>query len=424
MPVQNYEPLNTNTDVTTTRTLLHEAIPITGAIISGTYKEGNTPTNIKDYSHGQFQSVYDYPYLSSSANHIFDITCGYDDSSTLSSSTSVQNAKKINIYNQFAQVLLGYSGSANAVEIFESDLNFGDNNNQMKEVFFINFSRLLTKDQIRKGSFSLTVMTGAWADVVGFYPDSGTGKYFPAGPLLKLTDASASAALNAGTKNTIGGDYGVLYISASALGGSTGGNIGIMPISGAGLAGQGPGKSDAGGVGIVFYQAGIAVITASLFAGTGSYDKSPGTIAEGTPANWGSTTGYPSTGREFQGSASSDIGENRWVDMALTGAAISASCDALRHRIFNLSFNNTTEINSTIYFCRAPHNKYNYSSNPTYTSGSKIRVKNVASDPPVAYITTIGLYNAQNELLAVAKLSEPLRKDPTNEVTIRVRTDH
>ena len=48
----------------------------------------------------------------------------------------------------------------------------------------------------------------------------------------------------------------------------------------------------------------------------------------------------------------------------------------------------------------------------------------MASDPPVAYITTIGLYNAQNELLAVAKLSEPLRKDPTNEVTIRVRTDH
>jgi len=75
MPVQNYEPLNTNTDVTTTRTLLHEAIPITGAIISGTYKEGNTPTNIKDYSHGQFQSVYHYPYLSSSANHIFHITC-------------------------------------------------------------------------------------------------------------------------------------------------------------------------------------------------------------------------------------------------------------------------------------------------------------------------------------------------------------
>ena len=414
MPVQNYEPLNTNSDVTTTRTLLHEAIPITGSIISGTYKESDsggasTPTNIKNYTHGQFQSVYDYPYLSSSANHIFDLTVGYDDSSTLSSSAAVQNAKKINMYNQFAQVLLGYSGSNNTVEIFESDLNFGDNDNQMKEVFFINFSRLLTKDQIRKGSFSLTVMTGTWA--VGDRhtgPDGGTGLYWPAGPLLKLTDASSSAALNTGTKNTISGDYGVLYISASANNATTGGPVGCQAITGGAATGakiSGPGGSDKG-VGVVFYQAGIAVITASLFAGSAS----AGVVRD--------------IAQQFEGSASSDIRLDRRVDQALTGAAISASCDALRHRIDNLSFNNTTEINSTIYFCRAPHNKYNYSSNPTYTSGSKIRVKNVASDPPVAYITTIGLYNAQNELLAVAKLSEPLRKDPTNEVTIRVRTDH
>ena len=52
-----------NNDVTTTRTLLHENIPITGSIVSGTYNEGNstTETNIKNYSHGLFQSSYDYP---------------------------------------------------------------------------------------------------------------------------------------------------------------------------------------------------------------------------------------------------------------------------------------------------------------------------------------------------------------------------
>ena len=41
-----------------------------------------------------------------------------------------------------------------------------------------------------------------------------------------------------------------------------------------------------------------------------------------------------------------------------------------------------------------------------------------------AYITTVGLYSADNELLAVAKMSEPLRKDPSNEVTLRVRLDY
>ena len=57
-------------------------------------------------------------------------------------------------------------------------------------------------------------------------------------------------------------------------------------------------------------------------------------------------------------------------------------------------------------------------------SGSKIRVKNTRSDAPSSYITTIGLYSADNELLAVAKVSEPLKKDPTNELTLRVRLDY
>ena len=100
----------TNNDVTSTRTLLHEAIPITGSIVSGTYNGNATVAlgseeNIKTYSHGMFQSVYDYPYLSSSANHIFDITLGYGAESGLSSSANTQNGKKINLYNQMAQVL-------------------------------------------------------------------------------------------------------------------------------------------------------------------------------------------------------------------------------------------------------------------------------------------------------------------------------
>ena len=103
---------------------------------------------------------------------------------------------------------------------------------------------------------------------------------------------------------------------------------------------------------------------------------------------------------------------------------MSGNCNALRHRIKNISFNNTTEINSTIYFCRVNHNEFNYSSNPTYLTGSKIRVKNVSSDTPVAYCTGIGLYSSDNELMAVAKLSEPLKKDPTNELTLRVRLDY
>ena len=71
-----------NDDIAQTRTLLHEAIPVHGGIVFGVYPEPDEPglqdqTNIKNYPHKMFQSVYDYPYLSSSANHIFDLTVGY-----------------------------------------------------------------------------------------------------------------------------------------------------------------------------------------------------------------------------------------------------------------------------------------------------------------------------------------------------------
>jgi hypothetical protein len=112
------------------------------------------------------------------------------------------------------------------------------------------------------------------------------------------------------------------------------------------------------------------------------------------------------------------------INQMLTGSKIQNIANNIRRRIHNLSFNNTTELNSTVYFCRANHNEFNYSANPTYLSSSKIRVKDVPSDMPVSYVTSVGLYSPDNELMAVAKLSEPLRKDPTNELTLRVRLDY
>lgn len=353
---KNLEPIGED-NITTTRTLLHEVLPLTGTIVSGTYGAWRAERNIKNYTHGMFQSVYDYPYLSSSANHIYDLTVGYDETSELSASTSVQNSKKINMYNQFAQVLLGYTSSTgDGIRKFESDLTL-DNSGVMREGFFISLSRLLTKDQIKKGSFSITLGVGTWAD--------------PFASLVTLQDKSASVTdTNIGTSD--GGDYGILY-----------------NITGA--------KDDSHGV--IFYQAGVVFLSSSAFLSGALSQSQFNNPYQGTTKMWG-------------------------VQSSLRSGSISSSCDALRHRIQNVSFNNTTEINSNIYFCRVPHNKFNYSSNPTYVSSSKIVVKNKASDNPVSYITTVGLYNSSNELLAVAKLSEPLKKDPTNDITIRVRLDY
>ena len=58
-----------NSDIANTRTLLHEAIPITGTITSGTYQAtaAGPEENIKTFAHGMFEAVFDYPFLSSSA---------------------------------------------------------------------------------------------------------------------------------------------------------------------------------------------------------------------------------------------------------------------------------------------------------------------------------------------------------------------
>lgn len=343
-----------NNDVTSTRTLLHEAIPITGTIVSGTYSEASTTTsNIKNYGHAMFQSVYDYPYLSSSANHIFDITAGYSSNSSLSKSSGVaaDQDKKLNIYNQMAQLLVGHDVNGN-IRNFDQDgdLAGASPNTKMDAVIFINFARLLGKDEIKKGSATLQFLTG--------------GRVITPTNVLTISDYNAQ---NEFKINSPAGEYGILYTSSAT-------------------------PNTSSGVGHIYYQAGIAVLSASIFDG------------------------------EFGARAATY--ETASIARVLSGSNITASCDGLRNRFYNVQFNNTTELNSTIYFCRANHNDFNYSTNPTYLTGSKIRVKQNTFDTPVSYITTVGLYSADNELLAVAKLSEPIKKQPDTELTLRVRLDY
>ena len=82
------------------------------------------------------------------------------------------------------------------------------------------------------------------------------------------------------------------------------------------------------------------------------------------------------------------------------------------------------QIKSSHYFCRVRSDEYNWSQNPTYYSGDNAEVTNTTFiQDPKSYITTVGLYNDNNELLAVAKLSQPLLKSRDREAVIKVRLD-
>ena len=266
-----YKPF-LNNDVTSTRTLLHESIPITGSIVSGTYADGN----IKNYSHNMFQSVYDYPYLSSSANHIFDITCGFASTSALSGSTNVVDQdKKIEVYNQMAQVLAGYDHTG-SIRKFDLDGNYAAGGDKIDSAFFLNFARLTTKDEIKKGSFQLTLGSALYAS-----PFTGS---------IDVYDANAASSYKV---NSPAGEYGLLYTSS----------VGEGSV-----------------VGHLYYQAGVAVLTSSVFL------SSTGVLQ----AQYSSSAGVASSS----------------APQAIVSSSISANATAFRNRIANITFNNTTETES------------------------------------------------------------------------------
>jgi hypothetical protein len=90
----------------------------------------------------------------------------------------------------------------------------------------------------------------------------------------------------------------------------------------------------------------------------------------------------------------------------------------------NFALNSQENITSDYVFIRARNSEFNYTSNPSFISGSTGEVLyNSSINSPQTFITTIGMYNDANELLAVAKLSKPLIKDFTKEALIRVKLD-
>ena len=90
----------------------------------------------------------------------------------------------------------------------------------------------------------------------------------------------------------------------------------------------------------------------------------------------------------------------------------------------SFGLNSEETITSDYVFVRARNSEFNYSENPSYISGSTGEViYNYFINNPQTYLTTVGMYNDSNELLAVAKLSKPLNKDFTKEALIRVKLD-
>lgn len=90
----------------------------------------------------------------------------------------------------------------------------------------------------------------------------------------------------------------------------------------------------------------------------------------------------------------------------------------------NFKLQSEETVSSNYVFVRVRNSEFNYSTNPSNISGSGELRWDVMVNTPQAYITTVGMYNDNNDLLGVAKLSKPLLKDFTKEALVRIKLDY
>lgn len=177
--------------------------------------------------------------------------------------------------------------------------------------------------------------------------------------------------------------------------------------------------------------------TTTVSEGGEKFDIVSGSLSNGiynssAPVYYGSV--YPEMGvimldgDMLTDSASVTIATSSLTDCNNHGNVLSAISGAAVFSTANIDYGfqarNEQEITSTYYFVRIKNGEYNFSNNSTFSSGSQgdLRFSEMWDDPRV-YITTVGLYDNYNQLLAVAKLSKPLQKSFSREALIRIKLD-
>lgn len=227
-------------------------------------------------------------------------------------------------------------------------------------LIFLSFKRSQRKDELRKETITLKSIGSG---------SGGNGQIsFPATQERTYSDSNAASSFTKGIR----GDVATL-------------------VSGGIIAGQ------------VYYQAGVIVLVPELFSNTCSVSTNPGNF-------WSGSQDYQAM-----------------IVSGGTGTGnFDNTLDAMRYRTRNLSLINTTTLHSSLYFCRALNDEFNYSSNPTFLDVDK-RIMPTSGSTNLTtrtYLTKVGLYGENTELLAVGSLSQPLKKAPDLERTIVVRLDY
>lgn len=363
-----------------------------------------------------FQTVYDQDFTLQTANALFDMTVGLlPDGTTVASSqtgtdaagkelfpsSSLMMREKMDVYREFAQQLLG-----DATLTFTSPMDSTNAANEIDTALFIAFKRLFARDSIKRETFAMRFYQSASA--VG--PNAQEAPY--------TTSLTGSGGCSHGiwqtnlNRTSVSGtaiytDIGAATNKLSSFGGQVGNVVDSANTS--------------RNVGLLFYDRGILVLDLAKITSASQFMS--GTIDAMT-----------SIGTQVLGQA---LTENSLRSKFIPDFVVSASIDNIVDHIAScrmgsgsqtcMTFQNVTNINSTLIFCRAAADEFNYSSNVTFTDDTNrivvIDVGQEDTQQSFTYVTSVAMYDANDNCLAVAKLSRPVQKSPERDLTFRVRLD-
>jgi hypothetical protein len=392
----------TTDDIRETTTVLNQLVDFVEEDVSGSatrkkFQVFVTSSGANAITSSLFHTVFDQNFTLQTANELFDMTMGFYPSSDLVTQNrseidanlknlfpaeSLMMREKVNIYRQYAQLLLGGATERFTAPFTQTTVNAFNN---IDEALFIHFKRLFIRDGVKRETFAM--------------------RMFQSSSVINETTNRASnvVIVEAANRRPIGSKIFTDVGSSTSLERSrTGGDVGNIVNA----------SNTAETVGLMFYQQGIAVLDMKKV-----FDANQ--IMSGTIKSVGSSATATVSGsfiRHFLVSGSIDEVLNHVTETRFGSGSVTA-----------LTFQNNTKINSTLYFCRATADDFNFSTNPTFTDTSG-RIKVIGSgqenvEKSFAFITTVGLYDSSEELLAVAKLSRPVEKNDEKDLTFRVRLD-
>ena len=414
-----------------------------------------------------FQTVYDQDFSLQTSNAVLDMTIGlFESGSTVTNcstgqdsngkllfpSQSIMMREKVQNYKQFAQILLGDSDAsfyAPGINAFDNAASFtkqstGTTGDRIEEALFINFKRLFARDEIRKETFAMKMFASAALD--GSVSDFGmrTGDVGRLGEFGTVVTGytGSNIAITSTSGSKIYADVG----SSAAQLKYFGGDVGLLKDT----------SNTAKTVGMLWYDHGIAVLDmGKVFCGDQHMSGTLGGVTNANPVGLGTgkvLMGFGNQpGKGAKGVTPADTAVDEAARVAFLNTVgnynvsasfipdflVSGSVDDIVDHIASTrfgsgsftaaTFQNVTNINSTLVFCRATADEFNYSSNSTFRNESgEIVVIDPGDDTgqrTFTFVTTVGLYNSNNELLGVAKLSRPVEKNDEKDLTVRVRLD-